>query len=49
MADKQRTIGQVVTLKGKGLHTGADVEVSIVPAEVNMGIIFQRNRFGRPT
>lgn len=42
MADKQRTIAQVVTLTGKGLHTGAEVEVSIQPAEVNTGIIFQR-------
>jgi len=33
MADKQRTISQPVTLTGKGLHTGAVVEVSIHPAE----------------
>jgi len=42
MADKQRTISQPVTLSGKGLHTGANVEVSIHPAEVNTGITFQR-------
>lgn len=42
MADKQRTISQEVTLTGKGLHTGAEVEVLICPADVNTGIIFQR-------
>ncbi|HNY09728.1 MAG TPA: UDP-3-O-acyl-N-acetylglucosamine deacetylase, partial [Tenuifilaceae bacterium] len=42
MADKQRTISQPVTLTGKGLHTGVDVEVTICPAEVNTGVNFQR-------
>lgn len=42
MADRQRTISQPVTLHGKGLHTGVEVEVSIYPAEVNTGIVFQR-------
>lgn len=42
MSDKQRTIGRSVTFSGKGLHTGADVEVSINPAEVNTGVVFQR-------
>lgn len=42
MADKQRTIQQAVTVKGKGLHTGVEVEVVICPAEVNTGYIFQR-------
>ena len=43
MADKQRTISQPITLTGRGLHTGANVEVSIHPAEVNTGITFQRS------
>lgn len=42
MADKQRTIQQPVSVKGRGLHTGVDVEVIICPAEVNTGYIFQR-------
>jgi UDP-3-O-[3-hydroxymyristoyl] N-acetylglucosamine deacetylase / 3-hydroxyacyl-[acyl-carrier-protein] dehydratase len=42
MADKQRTIQQAVSVKGKGLHTGVDVEVIICPADVNTGYIFQR-------
>lgn len=42
MADKQRTIQQAVSLKGKGLHTGVEVEVTICPAEVNTGYVFQR-------
>lgn len=42
MADKQRTIQQAVSIKGKGLHTGVEVEVIICPAEVNTGYVFQR-------
>jgi UDP-3-O-[3-hydroxymyristoyl] N-acetylglucosamine deacetylase / 3-hydroxyacyl-[acyl-carrier-protein] dehydratase len=42
MADKQRTIQQVVSVTGRGLHTGVEVEVIICPAEVNTGYIFQR-------
>ena len=42
MADKQRTIQQPVSVKGKGLHTGVEVEVIICPAEVNTGYVFQR-------
>lgn len=50
MSDKQRTISQSVTFKGKGLHTGANVEVSINPAEVNTGVVFQRiDLEGQPT
>lgn len=42
MADYQQTIGKPVTLKGKGLHTGVEVEISFLPAEVNHGYIFKR-------
>ncbi len=42
MADKQRTLKQTVTLTGKGLHTGVDVELNLCPAEVNTGFVFQR-------
>lgn len=50
MSNKQRTIAQLASFKGKGLHTGANVEVSINPAEPNTGIIFQRiDLEGQPT
>lgn len=50
MSDKQRTISQPVSFSGKGLHTGANVEVSINPNEVNCGIVFQRiDLEGQPT
>jgi UDP-3-O-[3-hydroxymyristoyl] N-acetylglucosamine deacetylase/3-hydroxyacyl-[acyl-carrier-protein] dehydratase len=39
---KQQTIAEEVTLNGKGLHTGLDVEMTICPAATNHGIKFQR-------
>lgn len=42
MADKQRTLQQSITVKGKGLHTGVEVEVNICPSDVNTGFVFQR-------
>ena len=43
MSDKQKTIKeQSVTLKGRGLHTGVEVEVTFKPAPENYGIKFKR-------
>jgi len=42
MAEKQRTIAKPVKLKGRGLHTGLQVEMEIKPAAENHGIIFKR-------
>jgi UDP-3-O-[3-hydroxymyristoyl] N-acetylglucosamine deacetylase/3-hydroxyacyl-[acyl-carrier-protein] dehydratase len=42
MAEKQRTVAKPVSLKGKGLHSGIEVEVSINPAPVNHGYQFKR-------
>ena len=42
MAEKQKTIGKPVTLKGKGLHSGIDVEITLKPAPENHGFVFQR-------
>ena len=42
MADNQRTISKPVTLSGKGLHTGLDVEVTFKPAPENHGYQFCR-------
>ncbi|NJM14335.1 MAG: bifunctional UDP-3-O-[3-hydroxymyristoyl] N-acetylglucosamine deacetylase/3-hydroxyacyl-ACP dehydratase [Bacteroidales bacterium] len=42
MSEKQRTINHSVSLKGKGLHTGLEVEVTFKPAPVDHGYLFQR-------
>ncbi len=46
----QRTIAQPFTLKGAGLHTGADVHLSFKPAPAGHGIKFKRvDLEGEPT
>lgn len=42
MTEKQRTIKAPVTLKGTGLHTGVDVNFTLMPAPVNHGYKFKR-------
>jgi UDP-3-O-[3-hydroxymyristoyl] N-acetylglucosamine deacetylase/3-hydroxyacyl-[acyl-carrier-protein] dehydratase len=42
MAEKQRTVAKPVSLKGRGLHSGVDVEVIIHPAPENHGYQFKR-------
>ncbi|MEZ4800517.1 MAG: bifunctional UDP-3-O-[3-hydroxymyristoyl] N-acetylglucosamine deacetylase/3-hydroxyacyl-ACP dehydratase [Flavobacteriales bacterium] len=42
MSSKQRTIKSPVHLQGVGLHTGAVVNISILPAPENHGYKFQR-------
>ncbi|MDR2938399.1 MAG: bifunctional UDP-3-O-[3-hydroxymyristoyl] N-acetylglucosamine deacetylase/3-hydroxyacyl-ACP dehydratase, partial [Prevotellaceae bacterium] len=42
MQKNQRTLKEEVTFKGKGLHTGLMVEMTICPAAANHGIKFQR-------
>ena len=42
MSDKQRTVAKNITLKGRGLHTGAEVEITIKPAPENSGYHFKR-------
>lgn len=42
MSEKQKTIQQEVTIKGKGLHTGVEAVLTICPAEENTGYVFQR-------
>ncbi|MCF8225091.1 MAG: bifunctional UDP-3-O-[3-hydroxymyristoyl] N-acetylglucosamine deacetylase/3-hydroxyacyl-ACP dehydratase [Bacteroidales bacterium] len=42
MAEKQRTIQSPITFKGKGLHTGIEVKLTIKPAPENHGYIFKR-------
>ncbi|MBR4849543.1 MAG: bifunctional UDP-3-O-[Alistipes sp.] len=42
MSTKQNTLGAAITFKGKGLHTGLQVEMTVNPAPENHGIIFRR-------
>jgi UDP-3-O-[3-hydroxymyristoyl] N-acetylglucosamine deacetylase/3-hydroxyacyl-[acyl-carrier-protein] dehydratase len=42
MAEKQKTIRKSVSLKGKGLHSGLDIELTFNPAPANHGFVFQR-------
>jgi UDP-3-O-[3-hydroxymyristoyl] N-acetylglucosamine deacetylase/3-hydroxyacyl-[acyl-carrier-protein] dehydratase len=42
MSDNQCTISKAVTIKGNGLHSGLDVEITIKPAPVNHGYVFKR-------
>lgn len=42
MAEKQRTLAKPVSLKGNGLHSGVEVEVTICPAPENHGYQFKR-------
>ena len=38
----QRTIKEIITINGVGLHTGQEVNIKIKPAEPNTGVIFKR-------
>lgn len=40
--NKQNTIAKEFSLKGKGLHTGLDINARVLPAKENTGIIFKR-------
>lgn len=42
MADKQKTVSKEFTLKGKGLHSGTAVNLTLKPAEAGYGYRFQR-------
>ena len=49
MPAKQRTIRNKRSIKGKSLHTGEEVNLSILPAEENKGYIFRRiDLYGKP-
>ncbi|MFC1489911.1 bifunctional UDP-3-O-[3-hydroxymyristoyl] N-acetylglucosamine deacetylase/3-hydroxyacyl-ACP dehydratase [Candidatus Latescibacterota bacterium] len=42
MIDKQSTISSEATVKGIGLHTGTQSEITFKPAPINTGVIFRR-------
>lgn len=49
MGEKQRTLAKEVSLSGKGLHTGIEVEITFKPAPANHGYKFCRTDLpGRP-
>jgi UDP-3-O-[3-hydroxymyristoyl] N-acetylglucosamine deacetylase / 3-hydroxyacyl-[acyl-carrier-protein] dehydratase len=49
MSEKQRTLAKEVTLSGKGLHTGINVNITFKPAPANHGYKFCRTDLpGRP-
>ena len=46
---KQRTIGKEASVKGKALHTGQEVTLTIKPGAPNTGVVFRRNDIiGKP-
>jgi UDP-3-O-[3-hydroxymyristoyl] N-acetylglucosamine deacetylase / 3-hydroxyacyl-[acyl-carrier-protein] dehydratase len=48
--EKQKTIGSICDLHGKGLHTGKEVHMRFLPGEPGQGIIFKRtDLFGNNT
>ena len=42
----QKTINELIQLEGVGLHNGMKVNLSLIPAEPNSGIIFKRKDIG---
>ena len=49
MSIKQRTINKPRSIKGKSLHTGEEVTLTIKPGEPSSGFIFRRmDLYGRP-
>ncbi|MCG8702003.1 MAG: UDP-3-O-acyl-N-acetylglucosamine deacetylase [Bacteroidales bacterium] len=50
MIEKQRTLQNEIVLTGKGLHSGREVTLKIMPADTNHGYVFQRADLeGMPT
>lgn len=46
---KQRTLLREVEIKGKGIHSGEEVHMRLVPAPENHGIVFKRtDLYGKP-
>lgn len=46
---RQRTILRDVSIEGKGVHTGNEVRLNLVPAPVDHGIVFKRvDLYGKP-
>ena len=41
-SNMQKTIAKEVTFEGKGLHSGKNCKISLIPARENSGIVFKR-------
>ena len=39
---KQKTVSNIITIEGIGLHSGKMASLKIKPASINSGIIFKR-------
>ena len=49
MPTKQRTIRKARSIKGKSLHTGEEVTLTLKPAEADQGYVFRRvDLYGKP-
>jgi UDP-3-O-[3-hydroxymyristoyl] N-acetylglucosamine deacetylase/3-hydroxyacyl-[acyl-carrier-protein] dehydratase len=49
MAIKQRSLNKEKSVKGKALHTGEDVTLTLKPAPAFSGYVFRRtDLFGKP-
>ena len=49
MPTKQRTIRKERSIKGKSLHTGEEVTLTLKPAEADQGYVFRRvDLYGKP-
>ncbi|MFI3317610.1 MAG: bifunctional UDP-3-O-[3-hydroxymyristoyl] N-acetylglucosamine deacetylase/3-hydroxyacyl-ACP dehydratase [Rikenellaceae bacterium] len=42
MSSNQQTLNSAISFSGKGLHTGANVTMRVIPAQVDCGIVFKR-------
>ncbi len=42
MSTKQQTIKSSISFSGKGLHTGVEVTMTVIPAPADYGIVFRR-------
>lgn len=41
-SDYQHTLASEISISGVGIHTGQTVEIKLIPAEPNTGIVFKR-------
>jgi len=39
---KQRTINKMVKARGVGIHSGKQVNLTLIPAKVDHGVVFKR-------
>ncbi len=42
MSNKQKTLAAPITFKGRGLHTGLEISMTVLPADEDRGLVFRR-------